>query len=135
MIDETGIPSNLTEEQIMDCKKAWEATKNMTTHNDIYPYFWQFNPNTAGRVSTSLTNYQYYPSKIKPLPVETLAIGKYYRDILNNRLVRITDIVNRKLASDGVYFLVADNDGDVAHGSLKLDVAEGRFYDDGKIEQ
>lgn len=68
--------------------------------------------------------------KIIPLKVSELKVGNYYRDILSNRRVRIISA-----DKDGVEYHMPDKDGDVNKELLSFAFAEGRFYDDNRIEQ
>lgn len=68
--------------------------------------------------------------KIIPLKVSELKVGNYYRDILNNRLVRMYYI-----DEGGIVFKISDKDGDVSEQIMSLQYADGRFYDDGTIAQ
>jgi hypothetical protein len=70
------------------------------------------------------------PQKITPIPVTSLVVGKYYRDVLTGKLIRVI----RKYV-DGVEILKADKDGDVERTNLYDKDADYRFYDDGTIAQ
>jgi hypothetical protein len=64
--------------------------------------------------------------QITPLPVKELKAGNYYRDILTQARIRVTEI-------DGHTVAFLDQEG--SKDFMMVQEAQGRFYDDGTIAQ